>query len=100
MGLLSTWECGESLGIHVCLLLSPPEWEALRSSHRCLQKRLPNEALKWLFARRLRARVDGSTILDVRGLPEQILSLTPLLSFAAALDVIGEVLDDVTTYPR
>jgi len=102
MRMLATWEQGDALSCHVCLLLSPPEWRGLRTAHRRFGRHLAPADMHWLFNRRLQARVDGSAALGAAAMPEErsLESLTPILSLASAVEVVAEILEDVTAYPH
>jgi len=101
MRILSTWEQG-GLGSNVCLLLSPPDWQALRAVHPHLSRRIDDVEIRALFASRLEGRVSATAGLARGPLPEEwdVDSVAPLLAVASTVDAISEVIQDVVTYPR
>ncbi|CAE8627242.1 unnamed protein product, partial [Polarella glacialis] len=103
MHVLQTWEQGDVLGYHVCVLLSPTEWRSLRASHRCLSRRLPNSEMRRLFERRLKMRASLTSGLGDVALPEEQGSeppgALPLLALASAVNAVSEVVQDAVAYP-
>lgn len=103
MRFVATWEQGDALSCHVCLMLSPPDWKELRAVHRLLSRRLDESEVRWLFAQRLKGRVEASIGLHCSPIPQEercIGSIAPLLALASAVEAVAEVLEDVVAYPR
>jgi len=102
MRFLSVWEQGDALGCHVCLLLSPPAWCALRAVHRRMGRRLDATEVRWLFARRLQDRLTCGNGLSYQPLPEEPepADLASLLALSSSVDCLSEVLKDVVAYPQ